>query len=865
MMRLAKIIRASIFLALPIWVVILNSSVRKRVALCVLIGLSAALLSCSSHNQRHHPKAEHGVIDLSDWNFSRNGSIDLSGNFAFYWKAFVSPDSFASTRQPQPDAFVAVPGIWNGTVVRGQRIPGTGFGTYHLLVRRKESGHPLSFEFRDAATAMAVFIDGKMVFSSGKPGISRGSTTPFYRSGFVSVSPVRNDFDIVIHVANFDHRKGGLWKSIVIGEPGRIERRKVKQHLFIAFFFFCTLSIGLYHIALSILRNFDRPSLLLGICSMLVGIRSLTQGEVYLTQVFPSMSWIILLKTEYLSYYLAVPIFMTFLSSFFKGGFSKGVLWYVWGFSLLWSVFVLVTSPLISSYSVMWYHFFTILTALYALKVLFRCVKEKQEGALPLMAGSTVVFITVILDILSDFLLIHDPETLPFGFLIFFAFLTVIVAARFSNAFRTVEAQRLELVGTNERLINEILERKRIEEEKSLLQQKLASSQKMEALGLLAGGVAHDLNNIIVGVTTLPEILLLDVPQDSPMRLQLEEIRNAGFRAGMVVQDLLSLTRRAIMHFEPITLDTFIASCVNLPECRKLMLDYPHLRIKICFEEQSLAIKGSPVHLQKVLVNLLTNAAEAHPKDYTITVATSKLNVKRSIRGLEDIPEGIYVVLSVSDSGTGIKDEDLARIFEPFYSKKQLGRSGTGLGMAIVWGTVHDHSGFIDVKSCVDKGTTIYLYFPCAEAPTVSPHRETFLNAPRGNNESILVVDDAEEPRLIAQRALRELGYTIHAVASGEAAIEYVGANSVDLLILDMIMDPGIDGFETYKRILEIKPGTRAIIVSGFAETEVVKKTQELGAGMFLRKPYSLLNLATAVRDELRIKRPSDLQLPAFS
>ena len=212
---------------------------------------------------------------------------------------------------------------------------------------------------------------------------------------------------------------------------------------------------------------------------------------------------------------------------------------------------------------------------------------------------------------------------------------------------------------------------------------------------------------------------------------------------------------------------------------------------------------------------------------------------------------GDFVVLKVADEGIGITPADLERIFEPFYTKKVMGRSGTGLGMAVVWGTVKDHHGYIDVTSTMGRGTVFTLYFPSSESQETHATAAKQQQLPVGRGETILVVDDVEEQRKIACYMLKRLGYEAKAVPSGEKAVAFIRQKNADLLLLDMIMDPGIDGCETYRRILNVSPDQKAIIASGFSESVRVRKTQELGAGEYLKKPYSIEQLAVAVHNAL--------------
>ncbi len=211
---------------------------------------------------------------------------------------------------------------------------------------------------------------------------------------------------------------------------------------------------------------------------------------------------------------------------------------------------------------------------------------------------------------------------------------------------------------------------------------------------------------------------------------------------------------------------------------------------------------------------------------------------------------GEYIVLTVSDDGSGISAEDLERIFEPFYTKKVMGRSGTGLGLAVVWNTVQDHNGYINVTSS-EKGTVFELYFPVTREEVADVDEEVPLEDYLGHGEKILVVDDEERQREIACGMLTKLGYNPEAVSSGEDAIEYVKEHSVDLIVLDMVMPKGINGRKAYEEIIKIRPGQKAIIASGYAKTKEVDIAQKLGTGKYIKKPYTLEKVGRAIKEEL--------------
>ncbi len=399
----------------------------------------------------------------------------------------------------------------------------------------------------------------------------------------------------------------------------------------------------------------------------------------------------------------------------------------------------------------------------------------------------------------------------------------------------------------------EVTDRKRAEREKKLLEAQLHNARKMEAIGTLAGGVAHDLNNILSGIVSYPELLLLEIPEDSPLRKPLLTIQNSGEKAATIVQDLLTLARRGVATLKPVNLNDVIVEYLKSPEYIKLKEYYPEVKVEVVnrLEPDLFNISGSHIHLSKTVMNIISNAIEAVEGTGQVIVSTKNRYIDKPVTGYDYIEEGDYVVFTVSDTGIGISQEDMERIFEPFYTKKVMGRSGTGLGMAVVWGTVKDHKGYIDVQSIVGKGTTFKLYFPVTRMELLKEKSPSYIKEYMGKGETILIVDDIDEQREIASGMMKKLGYNVTSVSSGEKAVDYLKRHKADLLILDMIMEPGIDGLETYRQVLELYPDQKAIIASGFSETDKVKEAQKLGAGTYIKKPYKIEKIGTIVRAEL--------------
>ncbi len=415
-----------------------------------------------------------------------------------------------------------------------------------------------------------------------------------------------------------------------------------------------------------------------------------------------------------------------------------------------------------------------------------------------------------------------------------------------------IMAEQLAVSLQNARLFEaaqtEIAERKRAEEERATLQSRLSRAERMESLGVLAGGVAHELNNILGPLVGYPDLILMDLPPDSPICDDILRIKQSAERAAAVVQDLLTLARRGAYRMSPLNLNQVVQEFVNSPFFLQLRARYRQTRVEMVQSPQLLNVKGSAPHLSKVVSNLVTNAFEAMPHGGRLRIETDCVSLDRPLEGYQRIETGDYVVLRVVDSGIGIDEKNIGRLFEPFYTKKEMGRSGTGLGLSVVYGVVQDHHGYIDLRTASGQGTEFAIYLPVTREAQddLNPGRTDY-----GGHETVLVVDDLPEQRDLAARLLGTLGYRVHTAENGRAAVRHLMSNRADIVVLDMIMEDDFDGLDTLRAILQTHPGQKAVLSSGFSETERVKEAQSLGVGQFVKKPYTLASLGQAIRSEL--------------
>ena len=391
---------------------------------------------------------------------------------------------------------------------------------------------------------------------------------------------------------------------------------------------------------------------------------------------------------------------------------------------------------------------------------------------------------------------------------------------------------------------------KQAETERKIMEDKLQRAQKMESIGLLAGGVAHDLNNILSGIINYPELLLMQMPKDSEMRKLTQAIHESGQRAVAVVADLLTFARGVASAKGPASLNRLVKEYMGSPEHQKLQSLHADIDCITNLDPHLQNIHCSPVHIKKCIMNLVTNAMEAIDGSGRIVISTQNQHMDEKMALKKGISAGDYALLTVTDNGKGIPEKDLEHIFEPFYTKKVMGISGTGLGLAVVWSSVMDHEGMVQVESSAG-GTSFILCFPVTEKAVKPKETNAGIEDLKGSGETVLVVDDELALLDIASRMLKVLGYDPVCVESGEKAVAYLQENRADMVLLDMLMDSGINGCQTYEHIIRIHPNQKAIIASGLSDSEDVKMAQRLGARGFIKKPYSFEELGSALKQEL--------------
>jgi PAS domain S-box-containing protein len=380
--------------------------------------------------------------------------------------------------------------------------------------------------------------------------------------------------------------------------------------------------------------------------------------------------------------------------------------------------------------------------------------------------------------------------------------------------------------------------------EKRRLQDFTVRAQRLETAGRIAGQVAHDFNNLLAPLMAYPPFIREAVPDNVEVSDYIDKIEKAAEQMAEINQQLLTLGRRGHYAVENLNLNDVVRQVIKQFQPAPETLNFD-----ISLASDLMPVRGGSSQLYRVIANLVTNATDAMQGVGRLTLRTENFYLDESAGRYGHIPKGEYVKLSVIDTGSGIPHVILNKIFEPFFTTKTSDRRrGSGLGLSVVHSVVEDHGGYVDFDSTMGKGTQFYIYLPVSRESLPS---ESTSEQITGGNELVLVVDDDWTQRDVTVTLLEKLGYRASSVESGEKAVELLKDRPHDLIILDMIMPGGMDGAETFEHIRQMYPDQKAVIISGYAENDRVRRALDLGCGAFVRKPITLKSVALAVRREL--------------
>ena len=801
-------------------------------------------------DRRATPLAGQGVLDLTGWDFQEEGSVDLNGEWEFYWQHLLSPEDLSAASPRPMTGFFTIPGLWSGREVDGNKLPGDGYATFRLRVKIRPGPPPLAIRILDESSAYRLWANGRQIAANGVVGTSRATTKPQYLLRIAPLPPSGGEtLDLVLQVANFSHSKGGIWTPVTLGVAQELSRTQELKWGLDLFLFGSLLIMGAYHVCLYLLRRKDPSIVYFGLFCLLIALRTVFTENRFLTYLFPQFPWELVFKGELLTVHLSFLLLLLFIQALYPAECSRLVMRLLQGICLACGLVTLVTYAKISSLLVAPFHPVLVIILGYIVVVLVKAIQRRRSGAATILIGLLVFFLTVINDILHNHFVLATPYIAPFGFLFLVGSQSLALARRFSQAFTTVE----QLSAEREGHIQALSRMDRLKDE-------------------FMANTSHELRTPLNGIIGLAESLCAGAAGHlSPQALtQLAMISSSGRRLHNLVNDILDLSRlknRDItLHRQAVDLKALIDSVLAVSQP---LIQGRQLALVNTVPSDLPLVDGDEDRLQQVLFNLLGNAIKFTDQGEVVVTA---------VAGRSEIE------VAVRDTGIGISADKLDSIFHAFEqvdSSASRNHGGVGLGLGISRHLIELHGGRVWAESTPGAGSTFRFTLPVAAQaslptaagamdryrtsspvtnPAVATHH-TSIPTPAPNAPRVLAVDDDPVNLQVVHNHLTVEGMAMTSAASGREALALIEQGEVfDLVLLDVMM-PGMTGYEVCRTLRHRYNTAELPVIMLTARNRVADLTEGLnsGANDYLGKPFAREELLARVHAQLRVRKAHEL------
>lgn len=808
------------------------------------------LLGCSSVKlKKSLPISSKGKLEISNWDFEKDGIVKLNGEWEFYWNELKAPEKFNEVSLPADTQYFDIPRKWNGFKSKGVEISGHGFATFRLIVKVDPSIEFLALRSLEMSSAYKMWANSKLVLSNGTVGKSIETEVPEYLSKTAIVRPEKGIIELVLQVSNFNYKRGGPWNEIELGTTEAINKEK-EENLVIDFLLFGAIIImACYHFGLFLLRRKDRSPLYFGLLCFLVALRVLVTGERLMHEYASWIGWEMLVRLEFVTFYLATPVFLVFLGNLFSE-LSRISVKLIVTICLLFTANVLVTGPIHFSSTLPYFQAFILILCPYIIFCFILAILHKKEGALLVALGSMIMILSLVYDIFEAKLYFTGITIAPLGVFVFIFIQSFMLSKRFSGAFTMVEELSANLEQKVERRTSRLKKAKEeLEQSNQKLketQSQLVQSQKMEAMGTMAGGIAHEFNNILGSILGFAELLKLDLPPENNEYQWAQEIVKSGDRASNLVQQILTFSRADSRKLIPVSMQDELKDIQNLINISLAK----SINLTVRLDLNCRPILANKTQISQILVNLCKNAEYAIlPSEGTIIIELKEKTFQKGFFADSPESEGDYIQLIVEDTGTGIPEHEISRIFDPFYTTKEV-NEGTGLGLSIVHGIVKNHYGHIKVESEVGKGTRFMVYFPVTDNKIIdTKSKDEDLRPGKGH---ILLVEDDLQLASFYRMILTKTGYKVTQQDNGYSALETFKKepDAYDLVLTDQAM-PQMSGLDLSKEISKICPEIPIVMSTGNKNLVSEADARQQGIKSILTKPVRISALTTVIAELL--------------
>lgn len=802
------------------------------------LALIIMLVACEAQTQR---TAEKGVFDLTTGILE---PIELNGQWDFFWQSFLHHEDIQnledrngsgtdqlqiSTEQNFIQDYVEVPGLWNRM---DPPLPGFGYATYRLNILLPEEPATYSFDIPYMATAYSFFLNGEKVYSSGIPGKSRDTTTPLSKPGVVTRT-LQGSNEIIIHVANFHHRNGGMWHPIKMGLETAIKERHL-QRLGMQFFIWGALAIiGIYHLVIFLIWQKDYIALYLGFFTLLMAFREVLTGDVIFSQIFPGFPYEWRMRFEYWTFFLGLFSFTEYFRRLYFQEVHFIIARIISLAGLLGFIFTLLTPLRLFSHSIPLFLYFLAVCGFYGFYVVLKALfHSKKKDSIIMLFSMVLMLVGLTASFLHFTFIFRSSEFFPAFFLVFIMLQSVIFARRVGRSHKEVEA-----------LSEKLVEMDRLKDE-------------------FMASTSHEIRTPLNGMIGIAESILQSKKRIEPyLRKDIELIVESGRKLSNLVNDVMDLSR--LQHHDlklskaPLDLFDQVEMVLNLS---RPLTDGKSIELINNIGENLPPLYADETRFIQIMHNLIGNAIKFTDEGFVQVDAF--------------IENGMFTI-SVEDSGQGVKDEDKEKIFESYTQLESVDtrrHGGTGLGLPITRNLVNLHGGKIHVEdgrtggarfvfslpadiSENDSANTLEKFKPKAEPEplfslgeykksvtndsnsTDSESKEYYIEETKSGN--ILIIDDESINRTVLKRQLGHAGYTVFSSASGKEGLEILENEHIDLVILDLMM-PEMTGYDVCKIIREDHTASDLPVLILTAKSSISNMIQgfEAGANDYLIKPF---------------------------
>ena len=802
------------------------SKVRAFCILSIVILFALLGQSCRRGTTVKTPKVEKGTIDLTGWDFNRDGNVKLNGDWEFYWDTFLM-DSTLNSKNIARTGYLFVPGLWNNKKINEISFPSHGFASYRLKIKLNTT-EELSIKYLNSATSCEIFVDGVSLHRAGKPGKSNKEIQPGYQPAIIPFTPQGDTVEVVLQIANFHHKKAGQWEPLLLGN-----RKQISQ-LSDRLIFIELISIGgllimaLFHLMIFVKHRYEKPLFYFGIFVFLITTKFIVSGQ-FTIYLFHEFRWINLVKADYLSFYLAILFFLFFIRSLYPNEIHQWVTKTITAVCLVFSSSVLVLPINYFSYGVVYFQVFTVLGGLYAFFILHRAIKNKREGATFFLYGFMLLFVCMVHDILNENEVIYSISLVLVGFPFFILFQALILSSKIRKALISNEKLSVELTQQNEEYV-QLNKRYKVQNEQLIVAKEKAEESDRFKSAFLAN-ISHEIRTPMNGILGFTELLSREELSEEKRTRYLTILKERGHHLLGVINDIIDISRIETGHIDLRTEATNVNELINelfdfyyqTAENKKLKfikkVTLPNYQSFILVDKQK---------LRQILDNLLSNSFKF--------TKTGEIEL-----GYQVSENSIYFY--VRDTGIGLSDSEIEIIFDRFnQANKNISHQygGTGLGLSIVKAYVEKLGGQIGVTSKPAVGSVFHFTIPYqrniqmkGDDATEQEHDNPHLK----ENLTILLVEDNMTNAFLIEEILQPIkAYFIHA-KNGNEAVDHFRLNpQIDLVLMDIKL-PDTNGYDLTRLLKTIRKNVPVIAQTAYALLGDKEKAIEAGCIDYLSKP----------------------------